>query len=175
MFFIPFPFVIAEVLIFVVAVRHFGFWMTVGYYLLPCLLGFFIVSTVGRYALMTLQASVSKGKLPANQILHSGAIFISGLLFLVPSFFTRIFGLILFLPGSRHFLVWRFKLKAAEKMAKGSARIFNFGNFGGGGFRYYQHHADNPGFDGAPEERDVTGNEVLDVNPLEITHEKKKD
>ncbi|MNJ91371.1 phage T7 F exclusion suppressor FxsA [compost metagenome] len=181
MLLIPFPFFIAELVIFIAAVQHWGFWTTVGYYLLPSLLGIFIVSTIGRVAMMSLQSTVGRGQLPANKILHSGALFISGLLFLVPSFFTRVFAVLLFLPGTRHLLVWRFKLLAAKKIAEGSAKAFNFGGFGFGtgggsqGFKYYQYRG-NPGDFGEEfrEERDVTTADVLDVKPIEITHEKKE-
>lgn len=180
---IPFPFIVAEIVIFIAAIQHWGFWTTVGYYLLPCLLGIFIVSTIGRVAMMSLQSSVSRGQLPANKLLHSGALFVSGLLFLVPSFFTRVFAILLFLPGTRHFLVWRFKLMAAKKIAQGSANAFNFGGgpfgfgmgSGGGGFKYYQYKAGPNGFEEEiREERDVTSADVLDVKPIEITHQKKE-
>lgn len=194
MLMIPFPFVLAELLIFFWGVSEWGFFNTLGLYLAPCLLGFLIVSTVGRMAIMTLQSTVTRGQLPANKILHSGAIFLSGLFFLIPSFFARIIGLVLLLPGLRHLAVWRFKLFMAKKMAQGSARVFNFGGggpfgfggFGGagggaggpGGFQYYEFRNDGTGFRPAEEEvreeREITDVEVLDVTPLEITHEEKK-
>lgn len=186
MLMIPFPFVIAELVIFILAVKEWGFLNTLGLYLLPCLLGFLIVTTVGRMAIMTLQSTVMQGQLPAGKILHSGAIFLSGLLFLVPSFFTRVFGVILLLPGLRHLAVWRFKLFMAKKMSQGSARAFNFGagpfGFGAGmggpgnansGFRYYEFRNQGGGFQDITEEREIQA-EVLDVTPLEITHENTK-
>jgi len=159
MLMIPFPFVLAELLIFFWGVNQWGFFNTLGLYLAPCLLGFLIVSTVGRMAIMTLQSTVTRGQLPGNKILHSGAIFLSGLFFMIPSFFARVIGLVLLLPGLRHLAVWRFKLFMAKKMAQGSARVFNFGGggpfgFGGfgtgsggpGGFQYYEFRNDGTGF-----------------------------
>ncbi|MFM6927421.1 MAG: FxsA family protein [Bdellovibrio sp.] len=192
MLMIPFPFVLAELLIFFWGVNQWGFFNTLGLYLAPCLLGFLIVTTVGRMAIMTLQSTVTKGQLPGNKILHSGAIFLSGLFFLIPSFFARIIGLVLLLPGLRHVAVWRFKLFMAKKMSQGSARVFNFGGggpfgFGGfgtgsrgpGGFQYYEFRNDGTGFTSTSEEevrqeREITDVEVVDVIPLEITHEEKK-
>lgn len=190
---LPFPFIIAEVVIFFIGVNYWGFFNTLGLYLLPCLLGFLIVSTVGRMAIMTLQSTVTKGQLPANKILHSGAIFLSGILFLIPSFFTRILGLVLLLPGLRHLAVWRFKLFMAKQIKKGSANFkfggngFGFGAGMGGagragpqGFRYYEFRNDGTGFQDVSEhtqehreEREIQA-EVVDVTPLEITHEEKK-
>ena len=191
---IPFPFFIAEILIFWFAADKWGFFNTLGIYLLPCLLGFLIVSMVGRMAMMTMQTTVMRGQLPGNKILHSGAVFLSGILFLIPSFFTRVFGLVLLLPGLRHLAIWRFKLFMAKKMASGSARVFNFGGgpfgfgtgMGGGpmggmgnqGFRYYEFRNDGTGFHDVSEEqreeREIHDAEVFDVTPLEITHEEKK-
>ncbi|MGE5084914.1 MAG: FxsA family protein [Bacillota bacterium] len=191
MLMIPFPFVLAELLIFFWGVSRWGFFNTLGLYLAPCLLGFLIVSTVGRMAIMNLQSTVTRGQLPGNKILHSGAIFLSGLFFLIPSFFARIIGLVLLLPGLRHLAVWRFKIFMAKKMAQGSARVFNFGGggpfgfggFGAGsggqsGFQYYEFRNDGTGFtemhEEVREEREITDVEVVDVTPLEITHEEKK-
>lgn len=182
---IPLPLVIAEFLIFFFAVKQWGFLNTLGLYLLPCLLGFVIVSVVGRLAMSNLQSSLRGGQLPGNQLLSSGAVFFSGLLFLIPSFFARVLAVILFLPGLRHLAIWKFKSYLAKQMAKGGGS-FQFGGpfgFGGGantgGFRYYQYRNDGTGFrrtDGpAPsQERDVYEANVLDVTPLKVTHEEKK-
>lgn len=180
MFFIPFPFVIAEIVIFVLSVQHFGFLNTVGLYILPSLLGFLIVSTIGRMAIYTLQSTVMKGQVPTGKLLNSAAIFISGLLFLIPSFFARVLGLILFLPGLRHFMVWRFKLHMAKKMAKGmSGFTFASGPFGFGagtsGFKYYQYNSGQSQGQESSGEREVSERNVLDVTPLAVTHEEKKD
>lgn len=183
MFLIPFPLLIAEVFIFMMAIKHWGFLNTLAAYLLPSLLGLVIISTVGRMAIMTLQSSVMRGQLPANKILHSGAVFLSGLFFLIPSFFTRLIAVILLLPGLRHLVIWRFKLLMAKKVAQGSAKAFGGFSFGkagsnaSGGFRYYEFRNEGTGIqdDIQPsQEREVKDAEVLDVRPLEISHEVKK-
>lgn len=188
MILVPFPFIIAELVIFILAVNHWGFLNTLGFYLLPCLLGFLIVATVGRLAMMSMQTSLMRGELPANRILNSGAIFIAGLLLLIPSFFARVGAVILLLPGLRHLALWKFKSTMKKKMAQGS-RGFGFGGpfgFGTGmgsntntGFRYYEFRGQGPtgrpgGFEEFREEREINA-EVLDVTPLEITHDDKKD
>ncbi len=188
MLMIPFPISIAEFLIFFLAVKQWGFLNTLGLYLLPCLLGFVIVSTVGRMAMMTLQGSVVRGELPTKKILHSGAIFFAGILLLIPSFTTRLIGIVLLIPGLRHAVVWRFKNYLSRKIAAGS-NGFGFGRAGGmggpfgfgggtGGFKYYEFRNDGTGFrrtdQNSPQERDVSEANVLDVTPLKVTHEEKK-
>lgn len=171
MIFVPFPLVLAEILIFFFAVKQWGFLSTLGFYFLPCLLGFLIVSTVGRLALLSLQTSVMKGQLPTNRLLHSAALFFAGVLFLVPSFFSRVLAVILFLPGLRHIAIWWLKAFMAKRIAKGAGAFTFGGPFGfgagsaGGGFKYYQD---------VRAERDVHETNVLDVTPLQVTHEKKK-
>lgn len=181
---IPLPLVIAEFLIFFFAVKQWGFLNTLGLYLLPCLLGFVIVSVLGRLAIYNLQNAMRGGQLPGNQLLSSGAVFLSGILFLVPSFFARVLAVILFLPGLRHLAIWKFKSYLAKQMAKGSAGFqfggpFGFGGSSQGGFRYYQYRSDGTGFrrtdNSAPSaERDVYEGNVLDVTPLKVTHQEKK-
>lgn len=175
MFFIPFPLLIAEMVLFFFAVKSWGFLNTLGLYLLPCFLGLLIVSTMGRLAVVSLQSSLMRGELPASRLLHSGAIFLSGLLFLVPSFFTRVIGVVLFLPGLRHLAVWRFKHFVAKKAAKGM-NGFSFGQ-GPFGFRYYSYTGgmNNRGPMDDMQERDVREANVLDVTPLKITHEVKSE
>lgn len=186
MLMLPLPILVAEAVAFFMILQRVGFLNTLAVYLLPCLLGFLIVTTVGRVALMNMQSTMSRGQLPAGKILHSGAIFLSGLLFLVPSVSTRIFGLVLLLPGLRHLALWRFKISMAKKMASGASQGFGFSRgpfgFGGGaagpgagagGFRYYEFRNNGTGFKDVSEEREIRDAEVLDVTPLEITHEKK--
>ena len=190
MLMLPLPLLVAEAVAFFMILQRVGFLNTLAVYLLPCFLGFLIVTTVGRVALMNMQSSMTRGQMPAGKMLHSGAIFLSGLLFLVPSISTRIFGLVLLLPGLRHLALWRFKIYMAKKMASGASQGFGFsrgpfGGFGGGfggaagpgagagGFRYYEFRNDGTGFKDFSEERESRDAEVLDVTPLEITHEKK--
>lgn len=176
MLMLPLPLLIAEIVIFVLAVQEWGFLATVGYYLIPCLFGMFIVSSMRRFAWTQMQVSMMQGQMPAKTMLHSALVFISGLLFLVPSFFTRVLGVIFFLPGLRHLAVWKVQKVLQEKMAKGAGAFgfsqnFGFGNMGGAGFRYYDfRNQSGSGMSGA--ERDVTQSDpkVLDVTPLEIVH-----
>lgn len=176
MLMLPLPLLIAEIVIFVLAVQEWGFLATVGYYLIPCLLGLFIVSSMRRFAWTQMQVSMMQGQMPAQTMLHSALVFVSGLLFLVPSFFTRVLGVIFFLPGLRHLASWKIKKVLQQKMTKGGGAFgfsqnFGFGNMGGAGFRYYDFRSQQSSEMGG-EERDVTQSDpkVLDVTPLEIVH-----
>jgi UPF0716 protein FxsA len=169
---VPFPFFLAEIFIFFGAVNWLGFWNSLLLYFAPCLLGLFIVSIWGRAALMSVQMSLAQGQVPAGKILHAGAIFLSGLCFLVPSFFLRLLGICLLLPGLRHLLLWKFKGQIARKLSQGGAS-FSFNGFRfGGGFAGPSPFGDTP--ENFPTEREVQSADVLDVQPLKISHETKR-
>ncbi len=170
MLMIPFPFMLAEIFIFFACVGQFGFLNTLLIYFLPCLLGFFILNVWGRAALFSLQTATARGEIPGNRMIHAGAIVLSGICFLIPSFFARLLALFLFLPGLRHFLIWKFKAQVLQKMSRGSAG-FQFG----GGFPFGKNPFPRPDAAdfGQSREREVHSTEVLDVKPLSISHEYK--
>lgn len=170
---IPFSFFIAEVIIFFASVNYWGFWNTILAYFVPCALGLLIVSVWGRLALVSMQISMAKGEAPTMRLAHSAAILVAGVCFLIPSFFLRIIGLALFLPGIRHFIIWKYKKQIFEKMSQQSSGF----SFGGIHFRSGGPMGPNQGgytdISFGATEREVYSDAVLDVQPLEITHEKK--
>lgn len=186
MLMLPLPLFIAELLIFIMAVKSWGFLDSLGIYLMPSLLGFVILSLVKRTGFAQMQMSMMSGQKPEKSLLHSGAIFLGAILLIVPSFFTRVLAIILILPGLRHLIIWRFEKGMQKRMQNGAQGGFSFGGpfgFGGGagagpaggGFTYYQYRSKPTGDDfnqESPRER-VIDAEVLDVTPLEITHSDK--
>lgn len=173
MFLIPFPILLIEIFVFIFITQRVGFFTALGLYFAPCILGMLIMSIVGRLSLLQLQNTVASGKEPGPRLMHSGAIFLSGLFFLVPSFLTRVLGLILLLPGLRHLVIWKFKRYFTEKLSKASGFGFSRGA-GSSGFRYYEFRGHGGGFGESPNEREVREANVLDVTPLSVTHESKK-
>lgn len=194
MLLLPLPFFLAEIFIFFSFVGKFGFFDTFISYLMPSLLGFVVLSLAKRVGLAQLQMTVMSGKTPEKAMLHSGAIFIGGILLVIPLFITRVLAVFLILPGLRHFLIWRLTKNIQKRMAAG-AQGFSFGGpfggmggfgagaagQGGAGFKYYQYRSGAPRSsfeeDVEPEVRQerVIDAEVIDVNPIEITHSVKKD
>lgn len=164
---IPFPLVLAEIFLFFFFLSRIGVLPTLGFYFLPCLLGILILQIWGRYTIMQIQAAAMTGQQPGNKLLNAGAIFISGLCFLIPSFFLRILGVLLFLPGTRHFLIWKLKGRILQSMKAGASGM----NFGGFSFRAGGPFGGGSSFGSQPDERDVSSfHAVLDVKPLEVKH-----
>jgi len=159
-FFIPLPYFILEILIFTTWVHFYNFWDVFLIYMLPSLVGVLIFSVTGRKMLHSVQAGFQQGQLPADRVLHRGAILLGSLLLIVPLFLTRIIGLILVIPGPRHFGIFVFKAYIFKRISKSSFAFVNFGS----------QQAAGPGYE-PPYERDA---EVVDVTPIEITHTKAK-
>lgn len=170
---IPFPLVFLEIIIFWLVVGRLGILNTLLIYFMPCLLGILIVSTWGRVALVSLQMAFARGEVPGKKVLHAGAIFIGGICLAVPSFFARILGIALLLPGLRHLMLWKFKANLLQKMAQGST-TFNFSGFRfGGGAGPFTRDTSYTDF-GSSTEREVFSNNVIDIKPIEIIHKTKK-
>lgn len=164
--FLIFPF--AEIYLFYKFVQAYSFLDAIIAILLSGVLGVFIMKLQGKATLQAFQQDLVMGKLPTTQILHRSLVVVGGLLLLVPGFLSDIFGILCILPGSRHLLVWYLKSMFAKGLLKGRVFVNGFGrssNAGGAtGFTYTtSHHR---------EERDA---QVVDIEPLEITHERKDD
>jgi UPF0716 protein FxsA len=162
---IPFPFVLAEIFLFFYGMSEFGFLPTLAFYFLPCLLGILILQIWGRVTMLQLRATTARGEQPGPKLIHAGAIFISGICFLIPSILARLVGIALLLPGTRHFLIWKLKGRVLENMSRGNAGF----NFGGFAFR-----AGASPFGGQnpfqrPPERNVSP-DILDIQPIEVSH-----
>lgn len=165
---------VAEVYLFFKMTAWIGWGDTFLLYFVPSLLGVLIVSSWSRMGIMTVQSALTKGQMPGSKFLHMGAIFLGGICLCFPSLLSRIFAVLLIMPGLRHIMVWRFKLMAAKKIASGSAQAFSFMQGKAGGFRFYQYQqAKNPFEQGPTGMRDVTPHspDVLDVQAIQITHE----
>lgn len=169
MIYIPFPFLLAEALLFAWFWSVFGFLPVFAAYWLPSLLGIVVLATQSRTALIALQARMAQGKEPGFEMLNVGAKFLSGILLLMPLFSTRVLGFLLLLPGTRHVLIFSTRTWLMKKMSQGAFRVFRAGPGMRTDFRTYRYEA-GQGFRDVREERDA---EVLDVTPLEIEHTDK--
>lgn len=186
MLLLPLPLFIAELLVFIMAVKQWGFFDTIGIYILPSLLGLILLSFTKRVGMAQFQMAMMMGQAPEKAMLHSGAVFLGAVMMVVPMFITRVFAVFLLLPGLRHLVIWKFTSSLKKRMQSGQAGAGFGGPFGfgggmgegpGGGFKYYSYRAGSQGegfqeAEQAPRER-VIDAEVIDVDPLEISHTQK--
>ena len=159
-FALPFPVFLFEIVVFFLLVSRFGFLNIFGLYLLPCLLGFIVLAFQSRVALLNLQRALMEGKQPAKRLLATAANFLAGVLLLVPTFTTRVFALVLLVPGLRQMALAGLQAWIARQIARGTTRVF--------GSAVFRSSVRTDGFDRRThQERDA---EVIDVTPLEVEH-----
>lgn len=165
MFFIPLPLVLIEILAFTTFVHFYNFWDVFLAYLLPSFAGAVLFSLTGRSIMMSLQGGLVQGQMPADRVLHRGAVLVGAILLIIPSFSSRVLAVFLIIPGLRHLAIFIFKTYLFQRLAKSRFSFVKFGG-GGGGF---QRGGPFPFEPQPPQERDV---EVVNVTPIEITHTK---
>lgn len=83
--------------------------------------GMYLLRHQGLSSLAKFQHDMRAGQRPAKSLLNGGMVLLSGLLFIIPGFFTDILGLILLFPPTRYLLV-----KAVLKNGVVSAAGFQY-------------------------------------------------
>ncbi len=143
-------------------------------------LGYFIMTLQGKATLLSMQASLTQGKMPAGGILNRGAIMVGGVFLMIPGLISKVMGVLFVFPGSRHILIWGLKIYIAEKIAKGAFQVFtnvsgkaNDGNFHGGfgrgfGGGFYRAGGTSTTTEVSREMRDV-----VDIQPTRVEHQPK--
>lgn len=149
-----------EVYVFYKFVQTYSFWDGILFLISSALLGLLLLSLMGQAVFLNLKDDLSAGKTPSNKVVHRGCIMLAGILFIVPGFLSDILAVLLVLPGTRHLFILYFKNKIFRGLQKGNVRFFSNANFRNQSF----------GQD-VRTERDA---QVVDVTPIEITHENIK-
>ena len=81
-----------------------GGWNTVLLVILSAIMGAFLVKREGVATLAQAQVKMAQGQVPAQEIGSGLLLLIAGVLLVTPGFITDIFGLLLTLPTTRHYL-----------------------------------------------------------------------
>lgn len=156
----------------------FGFVNTAFALLMDLILGVGLIRAQGTYLVMKLSQATMKGEPPANALVHSLLMFLGGLLFLSPGFFSDAIALVLVVPGMRHLIVYLLKKRFSEQFVRaaqggfgsGQFRVFTFGSGSGGFGDEFSRRArsdDSAGESRSVHERDVTPR-VIDVTPISV-------
>lgn len=136
--------------------------------------GSLIMRLQGKATILLFQTEVAQGRLPANRIFHRAVVFLGGLFLFIPGFLSDVMGVLFILPGTRHLVVWYLKSLLKKGVMKGRVFMGGFGMPGDFDFRRQRPGGPfpRPGQDwNEPRvERDA---QVIDVEPIEITHTKK--
>ncbi|HPI41802.1 MAG TPA: FxsA family protein [Pseudobdellovibrionaceae bacterium] len=148
-----------EFIVFFQFVENFGFFYSFLGYVLPSFLGVMIFGRSGQLVISQLQMQMMKGEAPAKTLLKTAGYYISGVLFLIPSFLTRVIGVLLWIPFVRGFLVAvMFKKMATPSRSSSNFRVFTSNV--AGGFRE----------DGFPPSgfEDMASRPIRDVTPVKV-------
>jgi len=160
-------FPIAEIFLFYKVSQAYSFWDALLWIIMAGGLGALVIRLQGKATLLLLQKELAQGKIPANHLMHRSFVILGGILLFVPGFLSDILGVAAILPGTRHLMVAYLKAKVARGLFKGRVFTSSFGFGAPGGDFHFRH-----GPTAASEERDA---QVVDIEPIEITHTKKSD
>ncbi|MGL5007588.1 MAG: FxsA family protein [Plesiomonas sp.] len=90
------PFI--EITLFIQVADQIGGWATLALALLTSVLGISLIRSKGVQTLQHVQRKLAQGEMPAQELLQGCLLVISGILLIIPGFFTDFVALILLLP-----------------------------------------------------------------------------
>jgi UPF0716 protein FxsA len=97
--FIIIPF--AEIYVVIKVGSYFGAFNTVMIMILTAFLGAFLARLNGLITMLKIRESLSKGILPAEEMIDAILIFLAGIVLITPGFITDIAGLLILFPKTR--------------------------------------------------------------------------
>lgn len=189
---IPFPLFLFEFGLFIFFCTQFGFWRTLLYYFIPSVLGFLLLGRASRGDMATLQADLARGQAVPKEVFNRLGNFFAGLLLLPPMVIPRLIAIVLLIPGVRMLAYHAFQKWLLKKMRTGTAAMGGngFWVFTGGmgpraGGPFGGPSGANPNGWTSPdvdsnasrawrEVHEPASEQVLDVQPLRVSHEDKK-
>ena len=99
---------IIEIIGFIQVGSLIGIWATLAIVILTAIIGSLLLRYQGMTVLFKAQEDLRRGALPVEHMVTGMFLAFAGALLLTPGFFTDIFGLLLFLPPFRSFLMATF-------------------------------------------------------------------
>lgn len=116
---------IVEIYLLVKAGTVIGPLPTVGLLLLISFAGAWLVRHQGFEILRRIQLELSRGRMPAAELLDGFMVLVGGILLLTPGFFTDVLGLLFIIPPSRR-LMGRFViLWIRQRLSRGAITIIH--------------------------------------------------
>jgi len=92
---------------------------TVASLLFISLLGAYLVRSQGFRIITRIREELSRGRVPAAQMLDGALVFIGGVLLMTPGFFTDFLGLFFLIPATRRLIKMWLGLWLQARIAKG--------------------------------------------------------
>ncbi len=104
--------------------RFFGLWSTLAIIILTGFAGAALARRQGMRVLMRMQEEMHAGRIPAAEMVDGLLILIAGVMLITPGFLSDVSGLLLLLPGVRHFVRNWLRQKLTRMMQSGRTHIF---------------------------------------------------
>jgi UPF0716 family protein affecting phage T7 exclusion len=167
----PLLLVIAEILLIYYFFQAFGFLNLFFFYAFTMVVGIMVLRLVGSQSLRQFQTGqVHQGN---TSLVSQGLLFLSGLMMLVPSMITKIFGILFVLPPVRWLVALIFTGFLLKRVFNAGSFIHQFGN-GSGGFKFYSSGASgNPFQNSSQEQNPQYDDNVIDANFRKIEDDPK--
>lgn len=127
-----FLYVYIEISIFIQVAHVLGVFMTLILVIFTSVIGMSLIRNQGFKNFLLMQQKMQAGESPAAEMIKSVSLIMSGLLLVIPGFFTDFLGLLLLLPPVQKHLT--LKLMPHLRFAGMSGGGFSAGNAGGDTF-----------------------------------------
>ena len=114
---------LVELFILIKICGHIGGFNTILLVIMTAVLGALLARLQGLHTLQQIQLSLSKGQIPAEELIDGVLILAGGILLLTPGVLTDLFALVLLFPYTRtHFKRW-LRRRFDRMVASGDVRL----------------------------------------------------
>ena len=115
--------VLAELFILIEIGGHIGGFNTILLVFMSAMLGALLAHRQGLRTLQQIQLSLSKGQIPAEELIDGVLILAGGVLFLTPGVLTDLFALVLLFPATRTYFKRWLRRRFDRMRAAGDVRL----------------------------------------------------
>ncbi len=167
MTFFIFIYPVLEIYLWYLFINKYGFFQALSLAIMTGVLGLLIVAFQGRATIFSIQTSLMQGKVPVDGLLRRGLSVAGGIFLILPGILSKIFGLLLILPGTYHFFAWQTKIYLVKKINQKTFQVFvRKGSYPGRSEEKFS------AFE-VPQ-KDFSQPDIIDVKPLKVEHQEKR-
>lgn len=130
-----------------------GVWHTLGIILLTGVIGSWVARSQGLATWRRIREALSRGQLPARDMVHGVLILLAGALLITPGFITDLTGFLLLMPPFRTLIARTLRRRFEKGLASGKIHVTG---------RFHAHVGRRPS-------HDARSGEVIDVEARDAT------
>ena len=110
---------VIEIYLLIKVGSHIGGLATVAALVFISLLGAYLARTQGFRIFSAIREELSRGRLPAAQLLDGALVFVGSVLLMTPGFFTDFLGIFFLVPATRRYIKMWLGLWLQSRISKG--------------------------------------------------------